>query len=316
MALIDVRVVEVVDETPTVKSFRLERVDGKPLGAYQAGAHVDVVGPTAITRQYSLLSTPDDGDSYTVAVKRETGGRGGSEALHTLKVGDVLQISAPRNLMAMDDSAEHHVLVAAGIGITPMLSLARWMHVHGHSFELHYFARSSEDAAFLPLLQERCPEHLHTHFGIAVDAHDAELRDAFASVGEGTHIYVCGPAPFMDAVRRVGTEFIADEHIHQESFQAVEQPDASENTAFDVEFEDETYHIPADRSIVSVLQENGIDVDTSCEEGICGTCIMTVLEGEPEHRDNVLTKAEKAANEQIAICVSRCRGEKLVLDYF
>lgn len=316
MALIDVRVVEIIDETPTVKSIRLQRVDGKPLGVYQAGAHVDVVGPTAITRQYSLCSTPDDGESYTVAVKREEAGRGGSAAMHDLAVGDTLQISAPRNLMGMDPAATHHVLVAAGIGITPMLSMARWMHVHGHSFELHYFARSSEDAAFLPLLEERCPDHLHKHLGVEVGGHADLLRAAFARMPEGSHIYVCGPVPFMDVVREVGGEFIADEHIHQESFHASEQPDASENTAFEVEFEDEVYQVPADRSIVEVLQENGVDVDTSCEEGICGTCIMTVLSGEPDHRDNVLTKAEKAAGDQMAVCVSRCKGDRLVLDYF
>lgn len=316
MSMIDVRVVEIVDETPTVKSIRLQRVDGKPLGVYQAGAHVDVVGPTAITRQYSLCSTPDDAESYTVAVKREDAGRGGSAAMHELKVGDTLQISAPRNLMGMDERAKHHVLIGAGIGITPMLSLARWMHVHGYSFELHYFARSTEDAAFLPLLQERCPEHLHTHLGVGVGEHTDLLRRYFAKMPEGSHIYMCGPGPFMDVVREVGREFVAEDEIHEENFHAAEQPDASENSAFEVEFEDETYQIPADRSIVEVLQENGVEVDTSCEEGICGTCIMTVLEGEPEHRDNVLTKAERAAGDQMAVCVSRCKGDRLVLDYF
>lgn len=316
MALIDVRVTDVVEETPTIKSFTLQRVDGQPLGAYQAGAHIDVVGPTAITRQYSLLSTPDNGDSYTVAVKRESGSRGGSEALHMLKVGDVLQISAPRNLMGMDSGAKHHVLVAAGIGITPMLSLARWMHVHGHSFELHYFARSREEAAFLPLLEERCPEQLHTHLGVPVEDVEAELRTAFTDLVAGSHIYTCGPTPFMEAVRLVGGEVIDDAYIHQESFEAAPQPDASENTAFEVEFEGEVYEVPADRSIVSVLRENGVDVDTSCEEGICGTCIMTVLAGEPDHRDNVLTNAEREANDQMAVCVSRCKGDRLVLDYF
>lgn len=316
MSLINVRVVEIIDETPTVKSIRLERADGKPLGVYQPGAHVDVVGPTAITRQYSLCSTPDDGASYTVAVKREEASRGGSVALHELAVGDELQISAPRNLMGIDQSARHHVLIAAGIGITPMLSMARWMHVHDYSFELHYFARSSEDAAFLPLLQERCPENLHTHLGVPLEDHDAVLRRGFARMAEGSHVYVCGPGAFMDLVQQVAADFIDPAHVHQESFHAADQPDESENTAFEVELEGETFQIPADQTIVDVLRENGVDVDTSCQEGICGTCIMTVLEGEPEHRDNVLTDAEREANDQMTICISRCRGERLVLDYF
>ncbi|OYO19272.1 MULTISPECIES: PDR/VanB family oxidoreductase [Enemella] len=316
MKLIDVKVAEIIDETPTVKSIRFVRADGLPLGVYQAGAHVDVVGPTAITRQYSLCSTPDDPESYTVAVKREDKSRGGSVALHELKVGDSLQISEPRNLLAVDLSASHHVLLAAGIGITPMLSMARWLDVHGHSFDLHYFARSHEDAAFLPLLQERCPEKLHTHLGLAPEEHEPALAASLSGLPDGSHVYLCGPGVFMDLVRRVAERFVPEEHIHQESFVADEQPDASENTAFEVEFEGDTYPIPADRSIVEVLQENGVDVDTSCQEGICGTCIMSVLEGTPEHRDNVLTKSEKAANETMAVCVSRAKTPKLVLDYF
>lgn len=316
MSMIDVRVAEIIAETPTVKSIRLERVDGLPLGVYQAGAHVDVVGPTAITRQYSLCSTPDDGASYTVAVKREEGGRGGSEAMHALQVGDRLQISAPRNLMAMEPSASHHVLVAAGIGITPMLSLARWMHVHGVPFDLHYFARSAEEAAFLPLLQERCPENLHSHLGLGAANHGDVLRTEFARIPEGSHIYMCGPAGFMDLVREIGAEFVAPEAIHEEAFHAAEQPDASHNSAFEVEFEDEVYQVSADQAIVEVLQANGVEVDTSCEEGICGTCIMTVLEGEPDHRDNVLTASEKEAGDQMAVCVSRAKSDRLVLDYF
>lgn len=316
MKMLEVRVAEIIDETPTVKSIRFERVDGQPLGVYQAGAHVDVVGPTAVTRQYSLCSTPDDPDSYTVAVKREEKSRGGSAALHELQVGDVVQISQPRNLLGVHPEGRHHVLMAAGIGITPMLSMARWMDVHDHSFELHYFARSSEEAAFLPLLQERCPEKLHTHLGLPRGAHRSVLDRALTDLPADSHVYMCGPAGFMDVVREVAEQYVPAEHVHQESFEAATQPDASENTAFTVEFEGTAYEVPADRSIVDVLQEGGVDVDTSCQEGICGTCIMTVLAGVPEHRDNVLTKAEKEAGEQIAVCVSRSKTPTLTLDYF
>ena len=316
MKMIDVQVAEVIDETPAVKSIRFVRSDGQPLGTYQAGAHVDVVGPTAITRQYSLCSTPDDPDSYTVAVKREEKSRGGSVALHDLQVGDRLQISEPRNLMQVELSARHHVLMAAGIGITPMLSMARWLHVHGHSFELHYFARSHEEAAFLPLLQDRCPDQLHTHLGLQPEEHQEVLEQALTELPDGSHVYVCGPGVFMDRVREVAEQVVPAEHVHQESFTAEERPDARENADFTVEFEGESYQVPPDRSIVEVLRENGADVETSCQEGICGTCIMSVLEGTPEHRDNVLTRSEKEAGETMAICVSRAKTPKLVLDYF
>lgn len=316
MALIDVIVTDIVQETSTIKSFALSRADGTPLGSYIPGAHIDVVGPTSVTRQYSLCSRPDAEDSYVVAVKREENSRGGSSALHELAVGDALKISEPRNLLAIADDATHHVLVAAGIGITPMLSMGRYMDVHGISFELHYFARTEEDAAFLPLLRERCPDKLHAHVGLGRNDQEQVLGVALGKAAAGTHVYVCGPEGFMGKVVDLAGTHVPADHVHYEHFHATEQSGVDENAAFDVELEGETYHVPADRSIVEVLEENGCDVDSSCQEGICGTCIMQVLSGEPEHRDNVLTAAERAGGEVMAVCVSRARGDRLVLDYY
>ena len=316
MALIEVIVTDIVEETTTVKSFQLARPDGTPLGEYLPGAHIDVVGPTAVTRQYSLCSRPDAGESFVVAVKREENSRGGSSALHELKVGDALKISEPRNLLQIAPDAAHHVLIAAGIGITPMLSLARYMDVRGISFELHYFARTEEEAAFLPLLRDRCPEKLHTHLGVRRGEQEAVLDSAIGTCAAGTHVYVCGPDGFMSKAVAVAGRHVPADNVHYENFHASEQPDASENEAFDVELDGETYHVPADRTIVEVLEENGCDVDTSCQEGICGTCIMQVLHGVPEHRDNVLTAAERQSGDVMAVCVSRTKGDRLVLDYY
>lgn len=316
MALIDVVVSKIVQETPTIRSFYLTKPDGTPIGHYTPGAHIDVVGPTAITRQYSLCGRPDADDAYLFAVKREDSSRGGSAALHDLKVGDKLKISEPRNLLQMDPDATHHVLVAAGIGITPMLSLARYMDVRDISFELHYFARSEEEAAFLPILQDRAPNKLHAHLGVSRDRQPQILRDSLESAPVGSHLYVCGPEGFMDSAVGLAGEYLSDDAIHFEQFHANTEFDEAENNEFDVELEGETYHIPADRSIVDVLQENGCDIDTSCEEGICGTCIMEVLEGSPEHRDSVLTTSEKESGELIAVCVSRTKNRLLKLDYY
>ncbi|WLP88726.1 PDR/VanB family oxidoreductase [Gordonia sp. NB41Y] len=316
MPLIDVVVSRIVQETPTVKTFYLTKPDGTSIGAYTPGAHIDVVGPTAITRQYSLCSAPDGREPFAVAIKREENSRGGSAALHDVAEGDALQISEPRNLLEIDSSAAHHVLIAAGIGITPMLSMARHLDVAGGSFELHYFARSEQEAAFLPLLRDRCPDKLHAHLGVGRDSQSQLVGDALIAAPSGSHVYVCGPEGFMDKMVAVAEQYVPAEAVHIENFHAAEQPDASANSAFEVELDGEVYEIPADKSIVDVLNENGCDVDTSCQEGICGTCIMSVLSGTPEHRDNVLSKSEKDSGEVIATCVSRSQGERMVLDYY
>jgi vanillate O-demethylase ferredoxin subunit len=316
VALIEVVVTDIVQETPTVKSLQLSRRDGTPLGSYLPGAHIDIVGPTAVTRQYSLCSRPDAEDGFVVAVKREQNSRGGSVALHDVKVGDTLKISAPRNLLHIAPDGAHHVLVAAGIGITPMLSMARYMDVHAISFELHYFARTEADAAFLPLLLERCPEKLHAHLGVAREDQESLLVGALHAVPPSTHVYICGPDGFMSKMTEIATRYVPAGSVHVENFRAATQPDTADDSAFDVELDGRTYHVPAGRSIVEVLEENGCEVDTSCQEGICGTCIMAVLEGDPEHRDNVLTAAERASGDVIAVCVSRANGTRLVLDYY
>jgi ferredoxin-NADP reductase len=316
MALIDVVVSDIIIETPSVKTLYLARIDGTPIGKYTPGAHIDVVGPTAITRQYSLCSTPDAEETFAVAVKRDENSRGGSVALHSLCVGDRLQISPPRNLMRIAEDARRHVLIAAGIGITPMLSMARYMDVHGIAFDLHYFARSAAEAPFLPMLQEKCPEKLHAHLGMARDRQEPVLDDALRSAQPDTHVYTCGPAAFMDKVLAVAQKYVPENNVHFENFHAVELAGDGPDVAFDVELDGETYHVPADRSIVEVLDENGCDIDTSCQEGICGTCIMTVLQGTPDHRDNVLSNSEKASGEVIAVCVSRTTDPKMVLDYY
>lgn len=316
MSLIDVVVSDIVQETPTIKSFYLSLPDGTPIGHYSPGAHIDVAGPNSQIRQYSLCGRPDGDDAYVLAVKREENSRGGSEALHELKVGDKLKISAPRNLLTLAEGAEHHVLIAGGIGITPMLSLARYMDVRDISFELHYYARNEEEAAFLPLLTEKVPNKLHAHLGVSREEQKRLLHEVVDSTPNNSHLYVCGPSPFMERVQDIALTKLPEDAIHFENFNPAEQPGEQENTEFDVELEGETYHVPADRSIVAVLNEAGCDIDTSCQEGICGTCIMEVVEGTPEHRDNVLTKSEREEGETMAVCVSRTRDSKIVLDYF
>ncbi|MFJ7213707.1 PDR/VanB family oxidoreductase [Amycolatopsis sp. NPDC098790] len=313
-----VRVAEVTDETPAVRALRLVRDDGAPFAPYQAGAHIDVTGPTGVVRQYSLCGPPAESGSLLIAVKRETESRGGSEALHTLTEGDKLEIGEPRNLLSLAPDAERHILVAGGIGITPLLSMAYQLHQDEAAFELHYFARSRAEAAFIDLLEQRCGfgDRVHVHLGVPRADQPAVLAEVAAGLSPASHVYTCGPDGFMDQVTGAFAPVVGTDHVHIEHFTAAEI-DTSADRPFTVELDTgETYQIPADRSILSVLTDNGIDVFKSCEEGICGSCVSGVLEGKPDHRDQCLSASDKAAGAQMALCVSRALTDKLVIELY
>lgn len=314
--MITVRVTEIVEETPTVKCFRLVRSDGDPVGPYPAGAHIDVTGPTGTTRQYSLCGPPFEPGSYLVAVKREEPSRGGSAALHErVAVGSELTVSEPRNLFGLAPDAGQHLLVAAGIGITPLLSMAHQLQRDGQEFQLHYFARSREQAAFVPLLEQAAfADRVHCHFGVARHEQLAALAALASAADSGTHLYTCGPKEFMRRVAETVSGVLPEDQLHIEHFQALDPP-GRPGEEFELEMDTgEVFTVPADRSIAEVLEENGFPVDTSCREGICGTCVLPVLDGEPDHRDNCLTRKEKAAGDQIATCVSRAHSRRLVIE--
>ncbi|MEU4841391.1 PDR/VanB family oxidoreductase [Nocardia testacea] len=316
MTDIKVVVAEIGAETTDIRSLRLVREDGAPLGPYRAGAHIDVTGPTGVLRQYSLCGPPAETASLTIAVKREPESRGGSAALHEVREGDMIEIGQPRNILTVAADAGRHVLIAAGIGITPLLSMAYELHSTGAEFTLIYFGRSRAETAFLELLENRVEfgDRVRLHLGCT----RAEQRGALTAVAAGltpdTAVYTCGPAGFMDTVAELVTPMVGIGNVHIEHFEAA-AADTSGDTAFTVELDTgESFEIPADRSILSVLEENGIEVFKSCEEGICGSCVSNILEGEPDHRDNCLSVADKAAGEQMALCVSRAKTPKLVIE--
>ena len=318
MSGLRVTVAEVTDETPAIRTLRLVREDGADFTPYQAGAHIDVVGPTGVLRQYSLCSPPSDPSSILIAVKREDPSRGGSVALHQINPGDHVKIGKPRNLLAIATGADRHVLVAGGIGVTPLLSMAYELYTWGEEFELHYFARSREEAAFVDLLEHRVEfgDRIRLHFGVPRGEQPAAFAEVASGLTASSHVYTCGPEGFMTAVAGVFSPVVGEEHVHIEHFTATEI-DTSNDTGFTVELDTgEEFDVPADRSILEVLEDNGIEVFKSCEEGICGSCVSGVLEGTPDHRDNCLSAADKAAGNQIALCVSRSRSEKLVIELY
>ncbi|MGI4860724.1 MAG: PDR/VanB family oxidoreductase [Janthinobacterium lividum] len=318
---LDVRVQAITDESAGIRSFKVVRTDGRAFEPYEPGAHVDVTVPGAPTRQYSLCGDPRDSASYQFAVKREAQSRGGSRALHdAVHVGTVLTLSLPRTLFGLSDHAKHHQLYAGGIGITPLLSMGYRLLEQGAPFRLHYFVRSVQDAAFVSLLQaEPFARHVTLHVGVGRERLDESLAASLRDLPPDAHVYTCGPGPFMDRVVAAAAQVIDPEHIHLERFAADPAMAPAQNAAQD-SFEvrlaasGRTAIVPPGESIVEALAKLGIEIDTSCGEGICGTCMVDVLEGAPDHRDHCLSKAERASGKVICCCVSRSHSPLLVLD--
>lgn len=321
--LINVRVDAIRDEARSIRSFTVSRLDGEPLDRYEPGAHIDVTSPSGVTRQYSLCGDPDRRDAHLFAVKREDASRGGSRSLHDeVAVGTELTIGAPRNLFRLVPDAREHILIAAGIGVTPLLSMAYRLLAQKTPFILHYFARSAEHAAFLPILSNApFTDYVRFHFGVERSHLDASLASCVADASDGAHIYTCGPGPFMDRVVAVAETRLPSEAIHLERF-AADSLSANGSVTeavldtFDVQIAGtgKTVRVDARTSIVQALASIGIEVDTSCGEGVCGTCMVDVESGVPDHRDHCLSKAERASNKVICCCVSRSKTPVLVLD--
>ncbi len=306
-------------EADDVLSLRLAAADGAALPAFTPGAHIALRLGEGLVRQYSLCNGPDERGAYAIAVKREAESRGGSVAMHRLVPGDVVAAAAPVNAFTVDWSAPHLVLLAGGIGITPLLSMARHALQRGHSFELHYFARSAAHAAFHGVLADGpLGAHVVFHFGIQPDAVSALLQELLPTRRTGAHLYVCGPAAFMDEARRIAAGCASLAGIHWEYFTpAAHAPAAGGASAactVRLARSGKTVAVPADKSILQVLIENGVAMDWSCMEGVCGLCATRVLEGEPDHRDEVLSDDDRRCGGLMTVCVSRARGGLLVLD--
>src|SRR5436190_1590839 len=301
--------VESVDEEAMdIRSFKLVSADGNSLPAYAAGSHIDVHLKPGLTRQYSLCGPPSESGRYVIAVKRETNSRGGSAAMHALKVGDTLCIGAPRNNFALRPAASRHLLIAGGIGITPLLSMARELNAANATFDLQYFTRSIEHAAFHQLLSG--PEFhgkVRFHYALEPERVRAYLRKLLWHRPDGAHLYLCGPKPFMDLVETTAASTWQPEAVHLEYFSADPTSLSGQGGSFEIAIASTSvrYTIPRDKSIAQVLAENGTLVPTSCEQGVCGTCLTGVLEGVPDHRDVFLTDDEKRAGDRIMLCVSR-----------
>ena len=297
-----------------VKQFILESIDSS-LPAAQPGAHIDISLPNGMINQYSLINGPGQTNHYAVAVKELPDSKGGSQALHhTVRVGDVLATSVPRNNFTLRRDAEHTLLIAGGIGITPLLSMARALHHSGLSYSLHHFVTSDSDALFKEELEAMFGT-FHLHTGLDAAATCAELKLLLASPVPHHHIYLCGPEPMLSAGRQIAAEHgWNDNTIHFEYFGNAKQQDTSK--AFTVELAKSglSLDIPSGVTLLDTLMDNNISVPSSCRQGACGTCKVTVIDGEPDHQDVYLSDTDKARSDCMMSCVSRARSEKLVLD--
>ena len=311
-------VAAVAREAEDIVSIELSQADGGPLPPFTAGSHIDIHLPDGAIRQYSLCNSPAERNRYVIAVLKDATGRGGSEAMHRLQVGDRVVVSAPRNNFPLAGrEADFHLMLAGGIGITPMLAMIAELEARKAEFRLHYCTRSESRTAFLhrlrPLIEQG---KVVLHHDNGDPARGLDIAATLAEPVPGQHLYVCGPAGFMAAVNdSVGAW--PPHAVHFEHFSAVAL--TAEEAAWDevpfkvtVKRTGEVFDVPAHCSIVNVLREHGIAVETSCEDGYCGTCITRYIEGEPVHRDTVLSGEER--RNYVMICRARSRGPTLVLD--
>lgn len=312
-----VTVVRKRQETQDIADFELARADGAPLPAFSAGSHIDVEVPGGLTRQYSLCNDAAEQHRYRIAVLRDPASRGGSVAMHeAVHEGDVLHISEPKNHFALHP-ATRTLLFAGGIGVTPLLCMAQRLSAIGADFILHYCARSPERTAFRDeIAASAFASQVKFHFDSGPPSQKLHLESILATPDAGTRLYVCGPTGFIDhVVNTAKAQAWNGEQIHVEYFGALPQDNAGD-TAFEVKIASsgKTYPVAAGQSVVQALQAHGIEILTSCEQGVCGTCITRVLEGQPDHRDLYFTPEEHAKNDQFTPCCSRSRSRILVLD--
>ena len=317
-ARLSVQVVGKRAEATDICTFELADPLGNRLPTFSAGSHIDVHVADGLVRQYSLCNDPRDTHRYLIGVLRVADSRGGSAAMHDqVQEGDVLEISEPRNHFQLAHGAKRSLLIAGGIGVTPILCMAERLANIGADFELHYCTRSEQRTAFLQRIRASSfASRVHFHFDDGPQDQKFDVQAVLSAAPGDSHLYVCGPKGFMDHVLTTATRnrWPAD-RLHREYFSS-----APTGSASDVEFDiriastGKVYRVTKDQTVVAALATHGIDIPTSCAQGVCGTCLTRVIDGDPEHRDLYQTEAERARNDQFTPCCSRSRGPVLVLD--
>jgi vanillate monooxygenase ferredoxin subunit len=313
-----VRVARKATIATDICTLELETTDGSALPAFSAGSHIDVHLPGGITRQYSLCNDSKETHRYMIGVLRDPASRGGSSTVHDgVSEGQTLQISTPKNHFPLASDAKHSLLLAGGIGVTPLLCMAERLAIMGADFQMHYCTRSEERTAFMQRIrQSSFARQVHFHHDDGAAMQKLDLAELLETPQPGMHIYVCGPKGFMDAALTLARAAGWPAHqLHYEFFGAeVAKSDTDASFAVKLASSGRIVLVPHDMTVAQALAKAGVEVQTSCEQGVCGTCLTRVLEGEPDHKDMYLTPEEQAANDQFTPCCSRSKTPVLVLD--
>jgi vanillate O-demethylase ferredoxin subunit len=315
---VQVRVKSITWEADGILSFDLRPMPPRrELPPFTAGAHVDVHLANGLIRSYSLLNAQDERHRYVIGVNRDASSRGGSRFMHdSVKAGDALTLAVPRNNFALEEQAPLSVFIAGGIGITPLSSMIARLQALGRPWRLHYAARTRQNAAFVDALQalrDRGGGEVHFSFDREPGGRMLDIPGIVAALPPDAHIYCCGPLPMLDAFESA-TRQLPAERVHVEYFAAREAAANAGGYTVELARSRRTIAIQPGHTILDSLEEAGVDAAYSCREGVCGTCEVRVIDGIPDHRDLVLSAADKARNDRMMICCSGAKSPRLVID--
>src|ERR1700722_680242 len=316
--MLKLRVRSVTYQAEGVLSYELVDPAGEQLPSFEAGAHIDVRIPGGFSRRYSLCDAPGNVDHYRIAVLNVAGGRGGSKAMHeAVQAGSLIEVSAPPNFFPLDERGSHSILLAGGIGVTPLLAMMERLHNQKRSYEFHYCTRTPTHTAFAERLAPHVEQGIvHIHHDGGDPRNGLDVTALLRERQEGSHVYFCGPSGFMSAVRSAVAHWPKDS-VHFEYFTSevpADRVNGVENGVTEVVLNrsQRSIAVAPSQTILEALRAAGVEAETSCESGVCGTCKTKYLQGKPEHNDYLLSDEEHET--QVLICCARVETGPLVLD--
>lgn len=310
-ALVPVRLNAIRYGAAAINLYEFTTLDAAPLPGFTAGSHVDVHLPDGVVRQYSLCNRAGERHRYVIGVKRDLNSRGGSRYMHDqLRVGTVLQVGEPRNNFPLHEEAASSVFIAGGIGVTPIACMVDRLRQLGRPWRLHYSVRRREEAVFL---EDLAGETLYLHVDAEHGGAPLPVADIIGCAPSEAHLYCCGPAPMLDAFEAAAARRPAAQ-VHVERFAPALAAAVAGGFTVKLARSGRTLYVAPGDSILDTLRSGGVEVQASCEQGICGTCETRVLEGVPDHRDSLLSEDERNANNVMMICCSGSKQDILVLD--